>query len=583
MEKLIRGASPLTSSVERDEFITASEKAFDCIFDGTSRFYPWLVPSNIPKNFKIGVIVGSSGCLGLGTKVLMFNGDFKPVENIVVGDVLMGSDSTPRNVLELFRGKEQMYLIKQNKGLDYRVNESHILSLKDRKVKSIRKTINGKREIISHVCANENNITNISVIDYLNKSENFRVSNKGYKVNNLSFDDKNKDLNIDPYFLGLWLGDGDSDKICITNIDDEILYYIESYSDKLNLQLNKTIKDNISRYYLHDGRTGRYNSNILLKAFKDYDLLKNKHIPKEFLMTSQKNRLELLAGLLDTDGCYDYYRNSFEIVQKNNTLADNITFLARSLGFYVSNNKSVRKIKSINFEGEYNRIHIYGNLEIIPTKLKRKQPKKSTRNTNWLVTGIKIEKDIVDDFYGFMLDGDNLFLLEDLTVTHNSGKSTLLKNFGQEELPEWDGTKSIVSHFESPDDAINKLGVVGLSSIPSWYKPYQVLSNGEKFRADLARKLKSDTVIDEFTSVIDRNVAKAASVSLSRYVKNNDINNIVLATCHRDILEWLEPDWVIDTDTGEFHQGFFLRVQKSISRYIEQAILSGPCLKTIII
>lgn len=164
-----------------------------------------------------------------------------------------------------------------------------------------------------------------------------------------------------------------------------------------------------------------------------------------------------------------------------------------------------------------------------------------------------------------------------------SGKSTLLKNFGQEELPEWDRTKSILSHFESPDEAINKLGAVGLNSIPSWYKPYDVLSNGEKFRADLARKLKSNSVIDEFTSVVDRNVAKAASVSLSRYVKNNDVSNIILSTCHRDILEWLEPDWVIDTDTGEFHQGFFLSVQKSISRYIEQAILSGPCLKTITI
>jgi ABC-type ATPase with predicted acetyltransferase domain len=164
-----------------------------------------------------------------------------------------------------------------------------------------------------------------------------------------------------------------------------------------------------------------------------------------------------------------------------------------------------------------------------------------------------------------------------------SGKSTLLKNFGEEESPEWDRTKSILSHFESPDDAINKLGAVGLNSVPSWYKPYHVLSNGEKFRADLARKLKSNTVIDEFTSVIDRNVAKAASVSLSRYVKNNNISNIILSTCHRDILEWLEPDWVIDTDTGEFHQGFFLSVQKSISRYIEQAIISGQCLKTIII
>ena len=164
-----------------------------------------------------------------------------------------------------------------------------------------------------------------------------------------------------------------------------------------------------------------------------------------------------------------------------------------------------------------------------------------------------------------------------------SGKSTLLNNFGVEEIPDWDNTKSIVSHFKSPDEAINKLGAVGLNSVPSWYKSYDVLSNGEKFRADLARKLKSNAVIDEFTSVVDRNVAKAASVSLSRYIKNNDINNVVLSTCHRDILEWLEPDWVIDTDTGEFHQGFFLPNQKSILTYIERAIISGPCLKTIII
>jgi ABC-type ATPase with predicted acetyltransferase domain len=164
-----------------------------------------------------------------------------------------------------------------------------------------------------------------------------------------------------------------------------------------------------------------------------------------------------------------------------------------------------------------------------------------------------------------------------------SGKSTLLKNFGTEETPIWDNKKSIVSHFETPDDAINKLGAVGLNSIPSWYKPYDVLSNGEKFRADLSRKLTSNCVIDEFTSVVDRNVAKAASVSLSRYIKNNDIQNVVLATCHRDILEWLEPDWVIDTDSGEFHQGFFLSAQKSILTYIERTIISGQCLKTITI
>jgi ABC-type ATPase involved in cell division len=164
-----------------------------------------------------------------------------------------------------------------------------------------------------------------------------------------------------------------------------------------------------------------------------------------------------------------------------------------------------------------------------------------------------------------------------------SGKSTLLKNFGVEESPVWEPNKSIVSHFETPDDAINKLGSVGLNSVPSWYKPYNVLSNGEKFRADLARKLKNGAVIDEFTSVVDRNVAKAASMSLARFVKNNNLENIVLSTCHRDILEWLEPDWVLDTDTGELMDGFFLPAQKSKLTYIAQTMIVGECLKTITI
>lgn len=175
------------------------------------------------------------------------------------------------------------------------------------------------------------------------------------------------------------------------------------------------------------------------------------------------------------------------------------------------------------------------------------------------------------------------FKLGVIVGSSGSGKSTLLKEFGVEESPVWDSTKSIVSHFESPDDAINKLGSVGLNSVPSWYKPYHVLSNGEKFRADLARKLKSNAVIDEFSSVVDRNVAKAASVSLARYIENNNLNNIVISTCHRDILDWLEPDWVIDTDAGELIDGFFLFGHQSNLTYIAQTMIVGECLKTITI
>ena len=78
-------------------------------------------------------------------------------------------------------------------------------------------------------------------------------------------------------------------------------------------------------------------------------------------------------------------------------------------------------------------------------------------------------------------------------------------------------------------------------------------------------------------------VAKAASVSLSRYIKNNDIENVVLSTCHYDIVDWLEPDWVLNTDTGELLHGFFLSDQKSLSKFIGQQMIVGECLKTITI
>lgn len=177
----------------------------------------------------------------------------------------------------------------------------------------------------------------------------------------------------------------------------------------------------------------------------------------------------------------------------------------------------------------------------------------------------------------------NKFKIGVIVGSSGSGKSTLLKKFGIEDSYTWNENKSIVSHFNDPDEAINKLGSVGLNSVPSWYKPYHVLSNGEKFRADLARKLKSNVVIDEFTSVVDRNAAKAASVSLARYVKNNNIENVVLSTCHRDILDWLEPDWVIDTDAGELMDGFFLPDHQSNLTYIAQAMITGECLKSITI
>jgi len=136
-----------------------------------------------------------------------------------------------------------------------------------------------------------------------------------------------------------------------------------------------------------------------------------------------------------------------------------------------------------------------------------------------------------------------------------SGKSSILKTIGTPKEVTWNAEKAICSHFESAKEAQDKLGAVGLNSVPSWLKPYHVLSTGEKFRADLARSLEDDAIIDEFTSVVDRNVAKSCSGAISRHIRKDGLKNLVFASCHYDIIEWLQPDWVFDTNINRLTVG----------------------------
>jgi hypothetical protein len=135
-----------------------------------------------------------------------------------------------------------------------------------------------------------------------------------------------------------------------------------------------------------------------------------------------------------------------------------------------------------------------------------------------------------------------------------SGKSLMLgEHFGHiEEEPVWAPDRSVASHFGSFDNACEKLFAVGLSSIPALCRPYRVLSNGEKYRADVARVIGSGCVIDEFTSVVNRETAYGISVALNKYVKRTGLTNIVLASCHFDIIDWLQPDWVFNTNAHTF-------------------------------
>jgi len=360
-------------------------------------------------------------CLGKGTNVLMYSGELKKVENIQVGELLMGSDSTPRKVLSLARGREEMYWVRQNKGIDYRVNKSHILSLK-------RSRNEGKHK--------HGDILNISVADYIEKSDKFKTNYKGYKVG-IEFPEK--ELDIEPYFLGIWLGDGTSSNVEIATQDSEIVTYLGKYADKLSLLLNSHFTENkCPMYRICKGYTGGdvRNDKSLQKKLRDINLLNNKHIPRNYLINSRRNRLELLAGLIDSDGYYDDEFHVIEITQKLKLLAEQIKFLADSLGFRCSFKSKIARIKKINYECEVYRVRIVGNLDEIPTKIARKQARPLASNRNHQHTGIKVEYDKVDDYYGFEIDGDRLFLLEDMTVTHNT---SLVLNMTQRAIERGEG------------------------------------------------------------------------------------------------------------------------------------------------
>jgi len=130
-----------------------------------------------------------------------------------------------------------------------------------------------------------------------------------------------------------------------------------------------------------------------------------------------------------------------------------------------------------------------------------------------------------------------------------SGKTTLLKTFGKEKTFNWDNEKAIASHFESYKDAEERLMGAGLSSIPNWLKPYNVLSNGEKHRADLAISIGSNMIIDEFVSYVDDDAAMGVANSIQKYIRRKDMKNIVFASLNKNLVNFLKPDWMYDADS----------------------------------
>ena len=382
---------------------------------------------------------GLGKCHKIDTEILMFSGKIKLVQDIVVGDLLMGDDSTPRKVLSLARGRDIMYDIIPTKGEKYTVNQEHILCLRVSSNPNISKSninkswqvrwfenfsfkcqrfkINDKLGAIKFMkTIKQQEIVEIAVKDYVKLPKSIKHILKGYKIA-IDFDEK--PLNFDPYIIGLWLGDGTSTCSQITNQDSSILHYLKSQLPKFSCHLQF---NNGYIYNINGDGSGKYNSNNFLNELKIQNLIGNKHIPDIYKYNSRENRLKLLAGLLDSDGSLVDDKCTFDFSQKSEKLIDDTIYLARSLGFACYKSKQVKGCwyKNAYKQNYYYRICISGNTSEIPTLCQRKQANQRRQIKNVLNTGIKVKQLDIDNYYGFEIDGNHRYVLGDFTVTHNT-------------------------------------------------------------------------------------------------------------------------------------------------------------------
>lgn len=355
-----------------------------------------------------GLIAGPTGCHAKGHPILMANGDVQAVETIRIGDRVMGPDGTPRTVINLHRGVSDMYRINPIKGESFVVNADHILSLKR-----------------GHdVPTRAGEICNISVKDYLQKSGTFKHNHKLYRCGIEDFARDATELPIRPYLLGVILGDGSCSGfsgVSITNPDKEIetALYQEAVGDGFAVTHRKPNSTLVPVFGLTKGC-----SKILRALDCMQKSAEHKAVPSMYKTGSLHTRLEILAGLLDTDGYLG--RKSFDYISKSRQLAEDVVFLARSVGLAAYMHESYKSCQTFDEPRLYWRVSISGDTDKIPTHIARKQAEPRQQIKDVLVTGFSVEPAGRDAYYGFELDGDHLYLDGHFMAHHNSGKSTIL-------------------------------------------------------------------------------------------------------------------------------------------------------------
>ena len=370
-------------------------------------------------------ILGKTGCHRKGQGILMFDGSIKAVEDITIGDRLMGPDSAPRTVAELLQGEQEMVRIIPTRGKPFVVNLDHILTLR-------------------RTCTNNSNkpdrkrwsIIDVPVKEWLAWPKTRRTHfYKLFHSGAIDFPPSGIPLTIDPYFLGILLGDGMlHNRPCVSTPDAGIAALLRLMASNYGIGLRKDQSSGTCPSYAFTvgQKSGGRVTNPITSQLRSLGLwgtkAATKFVPQQYKVASKADRLELLAGLIDTDGhlstgCYDF-------ISKSKRLAEDVAFLCRSVGLCVHAMEKFSKAQTGD-GGIYHRLSISGHTSIIPCRVEYKHAPPRLQKKDALTSGFEIEQLPVEKFWGFALDGDGRYLLDDFTVTHNSGKTFTAKGIAE--------------------------------------------------------------------------------------------------------------------------------------------------------
>lgn len=349
-------------------------------------------------------------CFDPDTEVLMYDRSVRKIKDIHIGDKVLGPDGTPRTVLDECEGVDKMYRIHSGTGCDDQiVNSRHKIYYTE--YNHFKKTYTDKLATPLELMKEDLHKSYIKQNRYLKRVHP--------TDNNVS-----SNLLLDPYYLGLWLGDGFTNSPAIINEDIEVIKWLSEYAESNGMTTTILSDKNVPIIYL---KNKVYNhKNPIKDALQYYGILNRKDIPDDYLHGSVEDKLQLIAGLIDTDGHFSKRDRiyTFSQCESRKHIVDKLAFIARSLGFKCSlhmyktaGTKHICGNKS-TCQNTYT-LRIIDGLYNIPCKIARKKHHWVQKRTKRTLTNFKVSYSHIGKYKGITTDGDHFFVLKDFTVVHN--------------------------------------------------------------------------------------------------------------------------------------------------------------------